>query len=128
MTSDTTVALRQAAGATYAADGAAQIAINNLRTGYNAGNAGNAEPAGWAFSNATGTGCFGFNADGTTIDGVQLPSFYPAPKSARTGGVPDEPTSASVACTPEDATGAQGSAVPISSANKPGNAILTLGW
>ena len=35
--------------------------------------------------------------------------------------------SAYVTCTPEDATGAQGSAVPINNANKPGNAILTLG-
>ena len=35
--------------------------------------------------------------------------------------------SAAVVCTPEDATGDQGSAVPINNANKPGNAILTLG-
>ena len=32
-----TVALRQVAGTTYAADGAAQVAINDLRTGYNTG-------------------------------------------------------------------------------------------
>ena len=32
-----TVALRDVAGASYAADGAAQVAINDLRTGYNIG-------------------------------------------------------------------------------------------
>ena len=114
-----TVALRQVAGTTYAADGAAQIAINALRTGYNSGDA---EPPGWAFNNATGTGCFGYNSGGSTEDGFQLPGFYPAPKSSGQG-----PTSAFVECKAEDATGAQGSAVPINVANKPGNAILTLG-
>ncbi len=114
-----TVALRQVAGTTYAADGAARIAINGLRTGYNSGDA---EPAGWAFNNATGTGCFGYNSAGSTEDDVQLPGFYPAPKSSGLGA-----TSAYVECTAEDATGAQGSAVPINVANKPGNAILTLG-
>ena len=114
-----TVALRQVAGTTYAADGAAQVAINDLRTGYNTGDA---EPAGWAFNNATGTGCFGYNGDGSTVDGLQLSNLYPASKSSGQG-----PTSAYVTCTPEDATGAQGSAVPITNANKPGNAILTLG-
>ena len=114
-----TVALRQVAGTTYAADGAAQIALNALRTGYNSGDA---EPPGWAFNNATGTGCFGYNSGGSTEDGYQLPGFYPAPKSSGQG-----PTSAFVECKAEDATGAQGSAVPINVANKPGNAILTLG-
>ncbi len=114
-----TVALRQVAGTTYAADGAAQIAINNLRTGFNTGDA---EPAGWAFNNATGTGCFGYNFDGSTVDGLELPGFYPAPTSSGGG-----PTSAYVECRAEAATGAQGSAVPITNANKPGNAVLTLG-
>src|SRR3954447_6488435 len=68
-----TVALRQVAGTTYAADGAAQVAINDLRTGFNTGNA---EPAGWAFSNATGTGCFGYNTDGSTVSRLPLPNFY----------------------------------------------------
>jgi hypothetical protein len=114
-----TVALRQVAGTTYAADGAAQIAINDLRTGFNLGNA---EPPGWVYSNMLGTGCFGYNSDGTTVDGIELPSFYPAAASSGAG-----PTSAYVTCAPEDDTGAQGSAVPITNANRPGNAILTLG-
>jgi len=114
-----TIALRQVAGTTYAADGAAQIAINDLRTGYNTGDA---EPAGWAFNNATGTGCFGFMANGDTVDGVNLDKFYPAAKSSGQG-----PTSAHVDCKAEVATGAQGSAVLLTNANKPGNAILTLG-
>src|SRR4051794_24161388 len=114
-----TVALRQVAGTTYAADGAAQVAINDLRTGYNTGDA---EPADWAYNNATGTGCFGYNSDGSTVDGIVLPGFYPSTKSSSQGA-----TSAYVTCTPEDATGAQGSAVPITNANKPGNAVLTLG-
>ena len=116
-----TVALRQVAGSTYAADGAAQVATNDLRTGYWAGDAAT-KPAGWAYTNAIGTGCFGYKADGSTIDGVTLPNFYPASQSSGQG-----PTSAYVSCTPENDTGSQGSAVPISNANKPGNAILTLG-
>lgn len=114
-----TVALRQVAGAAYAADGAAQVAINDLRTGYHRGNA---EPAGWVYTNKIGTGCFGYNADGSTVDTLPLPSFYPASDSSGQG-----PTSAYVTCTPEDDTGEQGSVVPITNANKPGNAILTLG-
>jgi len=112
-----TVALRQVAATTYAADGAAQVAINDLRTGYNLGNA---EPADWTYTNTLGTGCFGYNSDGSTVDGVQLSNFYPSPN----GGAA---TSAYVACSPEEDTGSQGSAVPITNANKPGNAILTLG-
>ncbi|GAA1976626.1 hypothetical protein GCM10009798_42280 [Nocardioides panacihumi] len=114
-----TVALRQVAGTTYAADGAAQVAINDLRTGFNTGDA---EPANWVFTNATGTGCFGYNADGSTVDGIALPAFYPPAKASGQG-----PTSAYVSCAAEDDTGEQGTAVPINSANKPGNAILTLG-
>src|SRR4051812_24884825 len=89
-----TVALREVAGTTYAADGAAQVAINDLRTGYNLGDA---EPGNWAYANASGTGCFGYNVDGSTVDGIQLSSFYPG-----TGG--GGPTSAYVTCTPEDDT------------------------
>jgi hypothetical protein len=114
-----TVQLRQVAGTTYAADGAAQVAINDLRTGYNSGDA---EPAGWAFNNTSFHGCFGYNASGTTVDGLSLPNFYPASKSSGLGA-----TSAYVGCKAEDATGAQGAAVIINNANKPGNAILTLG-
>src|SRR6478672_3453996 len=89
-----TVALRQVAGTTYAADGAAQVAINDLRAGYWDPAATVTKPSGWAFNNATGTGCFGYNGDGSTIDGLQLPGFYPAAKSSGEG-----PTSAYVTCT-----------------------------
>src|SRR5690349_20033455 len=109
-----TVKLREVAGTTYAADGAAQVAINDLRTGYNRGDA---EPPDWVYTNALGTGCFGYNADGTAVDGLELPSFYPGPPA----------TSAFVACQPEDDTGSQGTSEPINNANKPGYAILTLG-
>lgn len=112
-----TVALREVAGTTYAADGAAQVAINGLRTGHNLGDA---EPADWVYTNTLGTGCFGYNSDGSTVGGIELPGFYPGAN----GGAA---TSAYVECAPEDETGAQGSAVPITNANKPGNAILTLG-
>ena len=79
-------ALRQAAGTTYAADGAAQIAIDDLRTGHNTGNA--RACANWAFTRtALGTGCFGYNADGTTVGRRPAAGFYPAPKSSRTGGI-----------------------------------------
>ncbi len=64
----------QVAGTTYAADGAAQIAINDLRTGYNLGDA---EPASWAYNNALGTGCFGYNADGSTVDGIAAVELLP---------------------------------------------------
>src|SRR5690349_1964446 len=74
-----TVALREVAGATYAADGAAQVAINDLRTGYNLGDA---EPADWVYTNTLGTGCFGYNADGSTEDGLELKSFYPGANGA----------------------------------------------
>ena len=114
-----TVELRQAAGTTYAADAAAQVAINDLRNGYNTGDG---EPAGWAYNNLLGTGCFGYNVNSTTVDSLTLPNLYPAPRSSGDG-----PTSAYVECKAEDATGAQGSVVPITNANKPGNAVLTLG-
>ena len=55
-----TVALRDVARASYAADGAAQVAINDLRTGYNVGSG---EPDPWYYTNVLGTGCFGY--DGT---------------------------------------------------------------
>lgn len=122
-----TVALREVAGSTYAADGAAQVAVNDLRTGHWGGTA--TEPADWAFDNSDdGTGCFGANTDADgdpandAVGTLDLPNFYPA--SAASG---DGPTSARVECVAEDSTGAQGSPVPITNQNKPGNAILTLG-
>src|SRR3954451_18197090 len=114
-----TVALRDVARASYAADGAAQVAINDLRTGYNTGDA---EPTPWYFTNATGTGCFGYSADGSVNNELQLNNLIP-----KQAGDTESVMSAAVRCTPEDATGEQGSAVPINNGNKPGNAILTLG-
>lgn len=121
-----TVALREVAGSTYAADGAAQVAINGLRTGYWTGT--DAKPSGWAFNNSEDlTGCFGRNlpanpADpGVPVDVLTLNNLYPAT------GKQSVATSAAVKCEAEDATGAQGSPVPITNANKPGNAILALG-
>jgi Tfp pilus assembly protein PilX len=117
-----TVALRDVARASYAADGAAQSAINDLRTGYNVGSG---EPSPWYYTNAVGTGCFGYDgaAGGTTPkDTLVLDGLIP-----KQGTETQSVMSAAVVCTPEDATGDQGSAVPINNGNKPGNAILTLG-
>ena len=117
-----TVALRDVARASYAADGAAQVAINDLRTGYNVGNG---EPDPWYYTNAVGTGCFGYDgAAGSTTpkDTLVLDDLIP-----KHGADTQSVMSAAVVCTPEDATGDQGSAVPINNGNKPGNAILTLG-
>lgn len=117
-----TVALRDVARSSYAADAAAQVAINDLRTGYNIGDG---EPAPWYYTNAIGTGCFGYDgAAGATVpkDTLTLDDLIP-----KQGGQTQSAMSAAVVCEPEDATGEQGSAVPINNSNKPGNAILTLG-
>src|SRR4051794_6984018 len=117
-----TVALRDVARASYASDGAAQVAINDLRTGYNVGTG---EPNPWYYTNEVGTGCFGYDgAAGATTPKDTLVLDGLVPKQA---GDTQSVMSAVVTCTPEDATGAQGSAVPINNGNKPGNAILTLG-
>ena len=117
-----TVALRDVARASYSADGAAQVAINDLRTGYNVGSG---EPTPWYYTNEIGTGCFGFDGSGaTSVPNGTLTLDGLVPKQ---GSDTQSVVSAAVTCTPEDATGAQGSAVPISNGNKPGNAILTLG-
>jgi hypothetical protein len=117
-----TVALRDVARASYAADASAQVAINDLRTGYNVGLG---EPDPWYYVNEIGTGCFGFDGSGATSvakNTLTLDGLIP-----KQGSDTQSVMSAAVRCTPEDATGAQGSAVPISNGNKPGNAILTLG-
>ena len=67
------VALRDVARASYAADGAAQVAINDLRTGHNTGDD---EPTPWYYTNETGTGCF--RACASTAAG--------SPLSASSGG------------------------------------------
>jgi hypothetical protein len=112
-----TLAVREVAATTYAADGAAQVALNDLRTGYGFETNPN-EPA--FNNNLDGAGCFGKDQAGNPIGTLFLPGFYPA--AGRQGG----PTSAAVECGPEDGTGAQGSDVPINSHNKPGYAIVTL--
>lgn len=117
-----TVALRDAARSAYAADAAAQVAINDLRTGYNVGSG---EPSPWYYTNAIGTGCFGYDGSGgaTTPKGTLTLNNLIRKQSGQTQGA----MSAAVVCEPEDATGEQGSAVLINGSNKPGNAILTLG-
>ncbi|WP_067429593.1 hypothetical protein [Nocardioides jensenii] len=113
-----TVALRDVANSSYAADAGAEVALNALRTGHNIGDH---EPPSWYYTNKAGTGCFGYNLDGTVENTLTLDGLLP-----QTPGDTKSVMSAAVTCTPEDATGDQGSAVPISNANKPGNAILTL--
>jgi hypothetical protein len=106
----TTVALRDQAGNSYSADGAAQVAINSLSMGY-----GFTSPA--LFNNKTGTTCFGPNATSGTLN---LPGFYPG----SSGGAP---TSASVTCLADPGTGVNAMVSPINSTNRPAQAILTLG-
>jgi hypothetical protein len=108
----TTIALRDQAGNAYNADGAGQAAINSLRTGY-----GFTSPA--LFNNDTAQKCFG---TGTTSGTLPLQDFYPATSSNGTA-----PGSASVVCTADPATGVNGTVVPITSANRPAQAIMTLG-
>ncbi|KRB72726.1 hypothetical protein ASE01_22005 [Nocardioides sp. Root190] len=117
-----TVALRDAARTSYAADAGAKVAINALRTGANAGTG--TSPS--YFTNVDGTGCFGFN--GTVANPTNPRSTLVLnnlmPKAA---GETQQAMSARVECAPDDDTGAQGSAVPINNSNKPGYAIVTLG-
>ena len=117
-----TVALRDVARTSYAADAAAQLAINDLRTGYNTGSG---EPDPWYYTNVANTGCFGFNgtppSTTTPIGTVVLNNLVP-----KLAGDTQQAMSARVVCTADDATGAQGSLVPINSQNKPGYAIVTL--
>lgn len=111
-----TLAVRQAAGSSYAADAAANVAINDLRTGY--GFSGN--PSENGFDNSLdGIGCFGNKVGNSGTDTLALNNFYPA-----VGAQPA--TSALVECTGVTGTGQQGSPVPISNSNKPGYAIVTL--
>lgn len=107
----TTVALRDQAGNAYNADGAAQVAIESLSTGYGFASSE-------LFQNANGTTCFGEH--GGTLN---LRDFYPA-ANGRDGNAP---SSASVVCTADPATGVNSIVVPITAANRPGQAIMTLG-
>ncbi|HEX8080148.1 MAG TPA: hypothetical protein VF557_08065 [Jatrophihabitans sp.] len=103
----TTVALRGQAAHLYGSDGAAQAAITALRR----------SPFNNNTSSPTHPKCFG---SGPTADTLLLNNFYPG----TTGGAA---SSAAVTCTPDPNSGAAGGLVPITTANKPGNAILTLG-
>ena len=110
------MALREVAGSSYAADAAANVAINNLRTGQ--GFAGN--PTERAFNNSLdGAGCFGNSVGVGGTDPLKLDGFYPATGSLGA-------SSALVECTGESGTGMQSSPVPINNSNKPGYAIVTL--
>lgn len=113
-----TLAVRNVADSSYSAEGAAQIAINNMVKG----SGFSSNPNESAFNNGTdGAGCFGNLVGLGATDNMSLSSsFY---KAYGNGGG----NSAYVECTPESGTGAQGSPVPISSSNKPGYAIITLG-
>ncbi len=109
-----TVALRQVAGTSYAADAAANVAINDLRTGNGFTSGG--------FDNSPGTllGCFGHTLSSLgDPDGLSLNGFYPGSTGATD-------TSAYVQCAGEHGTGQDGSPVPISDKNHPGFAIITL--
>lgn len=116
-----TVALRNVAGTSYAADSAANIAINDLRTGF-----GFTAPDKYdnALSTASdpsaGRGCFGNAIPDNGTDTLSLNGFYPV-----TGTVGQ--SSAYIECSGETGTGAQGSPVQINNMNTPGQAILTLG-
>jgi hypothetical protein len=109
----TTIALRDEGAEAYAADGAAQLAVNSLSTG-------KGFTAGSLFRNANNTTCFGPN---TTSGTLNLPGFYPG-AMGRNGTAP---SSASVTCTPDPATGVNATVVPITSANRPAQAIMALG-
>lgn len=96
----TTVAVRDEAGRAAAADGAAQLAINDVRNS--------------TFVNATGTQCFGASDD------LNLPGFY------QSGG---NTYSAIVRCEPDKEDSVRGGSSPIviGGGNRPGQAVLTLG-
>ncbi|KRC56959.1 MULTISPECIES: hypothetical protein [unclassified Nocardioides] len=115
-----TVALRDVARSSYAADGAAQVAINALRTGYNSGNGTNPS----YFTNAPGTGCFGYD---TGVPTTAKNTLYLNGLIPKVGNETQQEMSARVVCEIDSDTGEQGTAVPINGSNKPGYAIVTLG-
>jgi hypothetical protein len=102
----TTVALRAQGSSVYAADGAAQAAINAMRKG--------------TFNNDSTQGgkCFGSGASASTT--LPLPNFFP-------GTTGSAATSAIVSCVPDPASAPSPYPVPVTVQNKPGAAILTLG-
>ncbi len=97
-----TIAVRAEAAQAAAADGAAQIAINNIRN---------------STYSVTGGACTPFSGNSATLS---LANFYPSTQGSN--------YSASVTCTVDGNDSASGGGgVPINSSNKPGNAILSLG-
>lgn len=98
---DTTVQLRDQAGAAYNADAGGQVAVNALRLS--------------TFNNAVNSHCF--TVSGSPSDSMTVP-YTAAPSNGNSSG------SAYVTCAAENGTGAQGSPVQITSANKPGQAIF----
>lgn len=96
----TTVALRDEAGTAYNGDGAAQLAINDLRQG--------------AFNGSPSGQC------STTPAALTLDNFYPATK----GQDGSAPSSAYVSCTPEENNGQDASATAANTS--PTSALLTL--
>jgi hypothetical protein len=102
----TTVALRDQGASAYAADGAAQAAINSLRKG--------------TFNNdpAQNGMCFGSGLSASTT--LSLPNFFPGATTAAAA-------SAIVSCAPDPASVPSPYPVPVTVHNKPGAAILTLG-
>jgi hypothetical protein len=107
-----TVALRSQSADAATADGAAQAALNELaKSTYNNDLGSTVYPKCFGADNATAS------AEGDDV--LALSNLIPG----STGGAAN---SAAVRCTPDPSTGASGDSVPITSANKPGNAILTL--
>ncbi len=108
----TTTQLRDQSTATATADGAAQVAVDELQR-----NDFVNDPASGTYPACFGTG----TASDPATPGVWLPLPNLVPSA---GG--SSADSALVRCTPQADTGAAGPRVPLTSANKPGNAILTL--
>jgi hypothetical protein len=100
-----TVALRAQAAESATAEGAAQAALDVLKNNTYNNDLSSSYPK-----------CFGA---GSGDDMMALSNLIPGSTGAAAN-------SAAVRCTPDPSTGASGNTVPITSANKPGNAILTL--
>ncbi|MGY1736193.1 hypothetical protein [Geodermatophilus sp. SYSU D00684] len=101
-----TVGLRDQAAAAATADGAAQAAINELRTS----GSNNATTAAQCFQAADGAW-----SEASRVFSDLVPGSTGKPAN-----------SARVECSIDKSTGASGDLVPITAANRPGNAILTL--
>lgn len=103
------VQLREVAGSTYAADGAAQIALNNLRTG---------DGEGWKFTSDAGESCFE-NVDAGAGDPETVDSLTLGP------GFSDGDYKAYVECLPEPGMGDEGTETTVTVTNRPEFAIIS---